>query len=133
MKKITRKGIIRALDKIVSQIVRARDKSCIQCGTTLSLTCGHLFSRVAYSTRWDLSNCYAQCLSHNLAHEYDPYPMTKAVKNKWKEIIDVVADKNRDRIVDEQMEELHLKYVTPHKYKDFELLEMLEQFKKHEH
>jgi len=78
----TRKGWIRKLDKIVSEIVIMRDRKCICCGTDQKLTCGHLFSRVAYSTRWDLENCYAQCLSCNFRHEYDPYPMIQKVSEK---------------------------------------------------
>jgi 5-methylcytosine-specific restriction endonuclease McrA len=117
MRKLTRKGIVRKLDKLVSQIVIARDGKCIVCGTTQNLTCGHLFSRVAYSTRWDLDNCYAQCLSCNLRHEYDPYPMTQAVIlklfNGGTTTLDI----------------LHYKYVTVHKFKTYELEELYEELK----
>ena len=111
-RKITRKGIIRKLDKLVSEIVIGRDRSCIVCGSFRNLTCGHLFSRIAYSTRWDLDNCFAQCLSCNLKHEHDPYPMTETVKAKGINI-----------------DELHRKYVTPIKFKTFELIELYEKLK----
>lgn len=116
--KTTRKGWVRKLDKLVSQTVIKRDKKCLVCGTTQNLTCGHLFSRVAYSTRWDLRNCYAQCLSCNLKHEYDPYPMIYAVKGLVKMAIDP----------DEFIDSLHRIYVTPHKYKTYELEELYKQF-----
>jgi hypothetical protein len=105
-KKPSRKTIVRKLDKIVSQIVIERDGKCVVCGTTNNLTCGHLFSRVAYSTRWDLDNCYAQCLSCNLKHEYDPYPMMKVIEEK---------------LGKKMVEAMHRRYVTPHKFKTYEL------------
>jgi len=71
-----RKKLIKKLDKVFSKFIRARDKHCVVCGTTQNLQCGHLFSRVAYSTRWDELNCHGQCASHNLLHEHDAYPFT---------------------------------------------------------
>lgn len=109
----SRKTLVRKLDSLVSEIVRLRDKKCIQCGTTQNLTCGHLFSRVAYSTRWDLGNCYAQCLSHNMRHEYDPYAMTQAI----------VALKGQSYV-----DELYKTWHTPVILKDFQLKEMVKQF-----
>ena len=85
----TRKSLVRKLDKIVSEIVILRDGKCICCGTDKRLTCGHLFSRVAYSTRWDLGNCYAQCLSCNFRHELDAYPMiNKVISLRGVEFVD---------------------------------------------
>src|SRR3990167_3126534 len=69
----TRKGYVRRLDKVVSEIVQIRDARCVTCGSYNSPTAGHLFSRVAYSTRWDLGNVFRQCLSCNFRHEHDPY------------------------------------------------------------
>lgn len=129
MKKPSRKTIVRNLDKIVSQIVKARDGKCIVCGTTQNLTCGHLFSRVAYSTRWDLTNCYAQCLSCNFRHESDPYPMTEAVKKLWERQLKDYREESRSQIASAQLDDIHRKYVTPRKFKDFELLELLEELK----
>ena len=122
MRKTTRKGWVRKLDHLVSQLVIARDGKCIVCGTTQNLTCGHLFSRVAYSTRWDLDNCYAQCLSCNLKHEYDPYPMMTAVELLKDEVTwpEMKAKKHF-------IENLHRKYVTPHKYKTYELEELFNE------
>jgi 5-methylcytosine-specific restriction endonuclease McrA len=115
MRKTTRKGWVRKLDKLVKEIVIARDGMCIVCGTTSNLTPGHLFSRVAYSTRWDLDNVYAQCLNCNFRHESDPYPMTEAVKKIFSsDIVDII----------------HRKYVTPHKYKTYELEELYNDLSK---
>lgn len=74
MKKPTRKTVVKALDTIVSLIVRKRDKRCVQCGTTENLTCGHLITRSKYKVRWNLQNCHAQCRNCNLSHEYNPHP-----------------------------------------------------------
>jgi hypothetical protein len=71
-KKASRKSIIRALDCEMSLFVRERDRKCVLCGSTENLTNGHLFSRVAYSTRWAFDNCFCQCASCNLKHEYTP-------------------------------------------------------------
>lgn len=76
--------MVRKLDTITSLIVRARDKRC-HCGTRENLTCGHLFTRSNYSTRWDLMNCNAQCLSDNLKHEYNPYPYQEWWKRTYGE------------------------------------------------
>jgi hypothetical protein len=120
--KITRKGIVRKLDAIVKQIVIARDGKCIVCGTTQNLTPGHLFSRVAYSTRWDLDNVYAQCLNCNFRHESDPYPMTCAVAKIRYELNHEPAENF--------LEHLHYKYVHPVKYKTYELAELYERLNK---
>ncbi len=112
MRKITRKGIVRKLDKLVGDIVKARDKACVTCGSTNNLQPGHLFSRVAYSTRWDLTNVFCQCRNCNLKHEYDPYPLTSFYLS--------FAGK-------EKYDALHRKYVTPVKYKTYELEELYAQ------
>ena len=117
MKKPSRKALVKKLDQAVSLYIRNRDKACVVCGTTERLTNGHLFSRVAYSTRWDVTedgNCHAQCMGCNLRHEHDAYPFNnwyimKFGKDKW--------------------DELHLRYATPKKYKDFELIELIEHIK----
>ena len=112
MRKTSRKGWVRKLDKIVGDIVKVRDVKCVTCGGTNILQPGHLFSRVAYSTRWDLNNVFCQCQSCNFKHELDPYPLTNYyIKKFGKKAYDA----------------LHRKYVTPHKFKDFELEELYHQ------
>ena len=110
MRKTTRKGWVRKLDKICGDIVKQRDLVCVVCGRGTQITSGHLFSRVAYSTRWDTEyNLYAQCLSCNLKHEYDPYPLMKyAVNLHGQEAID----------------NLHFRWNHASKFKTFQLEEM---------
>jgi len=73
-----RKRLVKKLDSVFSAYIRARDKSCIVCGSTENLQCGHLFSRTNYSTRWDAGNAAAQCRGCNMRHEYDWEPMRAA-------------------------------------------------------
>lgn len=77
MRKPSRKALVRKLDNVFSEFIRKRDKHCVVCGTRENLTCGHLFSRIAYSTRWDEMNAFGQCMGCNLRHEHDAYPFTK--------------------------------------------------------
>ena len=109
MRKISRKGLVKKLDHIVSRIVIARDKQCVVCGSTYRLTCGHVFSRTAYSTRWDLTNCFAQCWSCNFKHTYDTYPYLNWYVKKFGQ---------------DALDELHVKYRTINKLKDYQLLEL---------
>lgn len=76
--KTERKKLIKALDTEVSLFVRRRDKKCFTCSAIENLQCGHLFTRSAYSTRWNLINCNAQCNKCNLRHEYNPHIYTTA-------------------------------------------------------
>lgn len=117
MKKPSRKTLVKKLDQAVSLYIRNRDKACVVCGSSERLNNGHLFSRTAYSTRWDVTedgNCHAQCWPCNFRHERDAYPFNnwyimKFGKDKW--------------------DELHRRYATPQKYKDFELIELLNYIK----
>lgn len=114
--KSERKKLVDALDSIVSLIVRARDKRCVQCGTRERLTNGHLFSRNAYSTRWNLINCNCQCQGCNLTHDHDPYPYQEWWKKKYGE---------------EEYHKLYQKWArtTDHHWSNMELRELLEEMK----
>lgn len=70
---LSRKKIVKKLDMVFSLFVRKRDGRCVTCTNLkrLPLTNGHLFSRVAFSTRWDELNCHCQCTGCNLYHEHD--------------------------------------------------------------
>jgi len=98
-KKVIRKRLVKELDKIVSQIVIKRDEKCVTCGSKEQLTCGHIFSRSHYSTRWNLKNCHAQCWPCNYKYKmqdtifyYNWYVNTfgldeaKALYEEWKTI-----------------------------------------------
>jgi hypothetical protein len=114
--KSKRKTLIKKLDTIVSQYVRIRDKRCVICGSSAKLTSGHLWSRIAYSTRWDASpkgNCWCNCWGCNYKHEFDPYPFQEWYRNKFGE---------------KAYNELHRKFNTPVKYSDSDLVSMIENF-----
>lgn len=82
MKLSKRKKLIADLDKIVSLIVRARDKKCVVCGSTNQLQCSHLIKRGRLSTRFDLDNCNANCNGCNLRHNNYPEFYTEWWLNK---------------------------------------------------
>lgn len=75
-KESKRKTLVKSLDKIFSVYIRLKYGHCVVCLKREGLQCGHLFSRVAYSTRWDEDNAFGQCAGCNLRHEHDPYPLT---------------------------------------------------------
>ena len=112
MRKISRKGLIRKLDKAMSVRVIERDKRCFTCGTTQNLTCGHLFTRSYYIVRWDELNCVAQCVGCNFRHEFDPA---------------VYQLKFIDKHGLEIYKELYRKAHRPNKFTDKQLKQMLEK------
>lgn len=111
-RKTTRKGWIRKLDKLVGDIVKLRDGKCVVCGTTESLTSGHLLSRGHYSTRWDLDNCFAQCSSCNLKHEEDTWPFTRYYLTIYSQ---------------DHLDELHRRWSSPSHFKNHDLEELYNQ------
>jgi hypothetical protein len=76
VKKPIRHYIVQALDTEMSLFCRETEPFCVICGKRENLQCGHLFSRVAYSTRWDIDNCHTQCSGCNCLHEHDAHPFT---------------------------------------------------------
>lgn len=115
MRKVSRKEIVRKLDKLISEIVKERDGKCVTCGSTDRLTAGHIFSRVAYSTRWDLENVWTQCWGCNYRHEFDPYPFQRWFAAKFGQ---------------KKLDELWGRFHTPRKFKTHELIELYEKFKR---
>ena len=68
MRKLTKRGLIKKLDKLVSDIVRSRGV-CARCrrgGESVVLQCSHIFSRRNFSVRFDLNNCLCLCLRCHL-------------------------------------------------------------------
>lgn len=115
--KTDRAKLVKKLDDIVSLIIRLRNKHCVVCGTGEKLNNGHVFSREAYSTRWDISydgNCHTQCNGCNLRHEYDPYPY-----NNW--YIETFGK--------EKWDALHFRFRTPAQFKTWQLEELYEELK----
>lgn len=115
MKKSARKRLVAALDRVCSEYIRKRDNSqCVVCGSREQPTNGHLFTRSAYSTRWDELNCHCQCWACNYSHEHNPGPYTSWFVRKYG--IDTY-------------DELLRKHKQPLKLKDYQLQEMIDQFK----
>lgn len=112
-RKISRKGLVRKLDNLVSLYVRKRDKRCFTCGSLDKLGCGHLFTRAWYSVRWDGLNCHAQCWGCNFRHEHDP----AAYQLKF-----------IDRYGLEAYRELYRKAHTITKFSDLRLKELINEF-----
>ena len=113
-KKSDRKKLVAKLDKVFSEYVRKRDgyKSVVS-GSTDNPTNGHLFSRIAYSTRWDELNCHCQTWAENYRHEFDPYPYTQWFIKKYGQ---------------DAYDDLHRKFSTPVKIKNYELEEMIKLY-----
>jgi hypothetical protein len=76
-KKDSRKKWVREADKWASLDIRL-DEHCVLTEFVPghvckgSIVCGHLFSRVAYTTRWDEANLYPICSWTNIRMEDDP-------------------------------------------------------------
>ncbi len=116
-RKLTRKGLVKKVDEVHSKIIRIREKFCVLCGSRENLQCGHIFSRVSYSTRWDLAkdgNAHGQCRNCNLNHEYHPYLFFKWYLNNFGK---------------KRLEELHNRSRETKKYKNYELENLLRELK----
>ena len=122
-KKTDRQKIVDKLDKIVSEIVVARDKNCVQCGASHQpqaghrLGSGHVFSRKAFSTRWEITpggNVHAQCWPCNRKHVFDSY---------------LYFDWYVKKFGQKAFDKLRRRFKTVAKYKTFELEEIYERLK----
>ena len=120
-RKITRKGLIKKLDKLFSKYIRLRDKYCVLCGSPDNPNCGHLFSRRHYSTRWDEENCFQQCYPCNFKHNHQPYRYHKWYIEKFgKDKMDELHSKHLQstRLLVSDLEEIYEK--IKEKYKELE-------------
>ena len=81
MRKITKSGITRKLDKIVSDITRASGL-CAWCGSSdySKLQCAHIYSRKWKSVRWDLKNVVCLCASCHFYGHQNPIAFTDFIK-----------------------------------------------------
>ena len=113
-RKITRKGLIKKLDRIFSKYIRLRDKYCVLCGSSDNANCGHLFSRRHYSTRWDEDNCHQQCYPCNFKHNHQPY---------------LYYDWYIEKFGKDKLDELHTKHQQIKKYSNVDLEELYEEIK----
>ena len=116
-KNTKRKRIVNKLDEVVSKYIRLRDKKCVQCKKEEKLTNGHVFSRRAYNTRWDISkdgNCHTQCWGCNFSHGKDNYDYYR-----W----------YVDRFGQERFDELRFEFKKTIKFTTKELEELYERLK----
>ena len=117
-KKASRKTLIKKLDTITSKIIRERTPYCVQCGSTENLTCGHVFSRRHYSTRWDIrenGNLQTQCWGCNYKHGLDNFDYYEWFKLAYGE---------------KQFLKLREVYTTTKKFSNVELEEMIKEYKR---
>ena len=116
-KNTKRKRIVKKLDEVVSKYIRLRDKKCVQCKKEEKLTNGHVFSRRAYNTRWDISedgNCHTQCWGCNFSHGKDNYDYYKWYVEKFGQ---------------ERFDELRFEFKKTVKFTTTELEELYEKLK----
>tara|TARA_R100000278_G_scaffold118185_1_gene98643 strand:- start:1468 stop:1842 length:375 start_codon:yes stop_codon:yes gene_type:complete len=91
MRKISRKGLIKKLDKVFSEYIRQRFAKdgwvqCVTCGTRKhwkEVDAGHFVSRRHYSTRWDPSNVHVQCKKCNIFGNGENYLMGKYIDRTY--------------------------------------------------
>lgn len=79
--KLTRKGLVKKLDKVFSIYIRTRFAKneiaeCVTCGKKdhwKNLQAGHFMSRKNYSTRWHPTNVQVQCSKCNVFNYGEQY------------------------------------------------------------
>jgi len=121
--KTERQKLVARLDRAFSKYIRARDGYCAlskhpehakSCGGVLQ--CGHLYSRAAYSTRWNPKNAFGLCGGHNLFMEHD-HEVWRAFK--------------KHAVLTHGLEEvmrLQIEHNTPHKYSNSDLRELITEY-----
>jgi hypothetical protein len=63
---MTRKGMIKRLDKLASEVCKLRDGRCLKCGSRDNLQCAHIVNRRHLNTRWYLGNLITLCYEHHI-------------------------------------------------------------------
>ena len=88
---ISRKGLIRKLDRAFSLYIRTRHAKneiaeCVTCGVKKHYTemdAGHFVSRRHYATRWTSQNCQVQCKKCNNWGAGESYLMGKYIDKTY--------------------------------------------------
>ena len=98
-RKVTRKGLIKKLDKVFSEYIRQRTANangyvtCVTCGKTdywKNMDAGHFISRKHLSTRWHDQNVQVQCKSCNVFRYGEQYKFSLWLgSDKSKELYDL--------------------------------------------
>ncbi len=109
----SRRWLVAELDRVVSVIVRRRDRRCVTCGEIRGLQCSHFYSRRYLSIRFDLRNCHAMCAGCNRRHNSDPAPylayMLERYGAKIVEELDMLRGSLR-KVPDEELRRLLREY-----------------------
>ena len=122
MRKLSRKGIVKKLDKVFSLFIRNRFAKngiaqCVTCGkkdAVERMQAGHFISRKHYATRWCTTNVQVQCASCNVFKYGEQYKFS------------VWLDSN---LGSGKAEELSRKSKQTTKFSNFDLLTMIEYYK----
>ena len=92
-RKISRKGLVKKLDKVFSIYIRTRlakenQVQCVTCGVRKhwkEVDAGHFVSRRHYATRWNHQNVHVQCKKCNGFHGGQNYIMGKYIDKTYGE------------------------------------------------
>lgn len=79
----SRRWLVAELDRLVSLIVRSRDRRCVTCGEARGLQCSHFYSRRYLGTRFDLRNCNAMCGDCNRRHNEGAEPYLQFIRERY--------------------------------------------------
>lgn len=116
---MTRKNIIKKLDRVFSIYIRRRngdDVECFTCGKRdhwKKMQCGHFQSRKHYSTRWNETNCQIQCSGCNVFKYGEQYIFGQNLNKKF-------GDGTSEKLL-----EMSRQIV---KFANIELIEMIEKY-----
>lgn len=114
MKKPSKSYLTRKLDKIVSEIVRARGY-CVRCENRKTLQAAHIFSRSNRAVRWRLGNVLCLCAKCHFWSHLNPVLFTEWVR-KWLGATQYNILKNNATQIKkwtiEEMEELYKRFET---------------------
>ena len=117
-----RSSYVRCLDDVFSHYLRQKyaddngDVKCYTCDAVMSwkeLQCGHYYSRGSQATRWDEKDCRPQCYSCNVGKNGN-YP--------------VFAERLRDEIGDDGMDELKRLSHATSKFSRPDLLDLIHKY-----
>ena len=84
-KKMTMKVCTDLADYAFSLYIRKKEPYCSCCGSPDQLQCGHLFSRVFTSLRWEEMNAATQCARCNMNHEHHSEPFRRVMVSRFGE------------------------------------------------
>jgi 5-methylcytosine-specific restriction endonuclease McrA len=104
----SRRWLVAELDRLVSVIVRRRDRRCVTCGEPRRLQCSHFYSRRYLRTRFELRNCNSMCAHCNRRHNEDLEPYSRFMQERYG--AEVVAEleglrDGRGKVTDEELRE----------------------------